>query len=132
MFLTFQCMDFCIHWASCDRFVDFDAIVMEFKLGFSMALNQGFKLTKKIPQTCIVCCILFGEIGGLSGLLFFMTVFSLGLSIVHNFILGCQTSLILSSFHRPLLSLTLVFICWLGEAQGGCCESCIVVCMCAF
>ncbi len=65
-------------------------------------------------------------------MLVFMTVFSLGLSIVQNYILGCQLSFILSSFHRPLLSLTLVFICWLGEAQGGCCESCIVVCMCAF
>ena len=40
---------FCIRWASCNRFVDFDAIVMEFNLGFSMALNQGFKLTKKAP-----------------------------------------------------------------------------------
>ncbi len=97
--LMLQCMDFCIRWASCDRFVDFDAIVMEFKLGFSMALNQGFKLTKKIPQTCIAFCILFEKIGGLSSLLVFMTVFSLGLSIVQNFILGCQTSLILSSFH---------------------------------
>jgi hypothetical protein len=65
-------------------------------------------------------------------LLVFLTVFSLGLSIVQSFNLGCQTSFILSSSHRPLLSLTLVFICWLGEAQWGCCESCIVVCMCAF
>ena len=61
-----------------------------------------------------------------------MTAFSLGLSIVQNFILGCQMSFILSSFHRPLLSLTRVLICWLGEAQGWCCESCIVVCMCVF
>ena len=61
-----------------------------------------------------------------------MTVFRLGLSIVQSFNLGCQTSFVLSSSHRPLLFLTLVFICWLGEAQGGCCESCIVVCMCAF
>ena len=61
-----------------------------------------------------------------------MTVFSLGLSIVQSYNLGCQTSFILSSFHRPLSSLTLVSICWLGETQGGCCESCIVVCMCAF
>ncbi len=61
-----------------------------------------------------------------------MTVFSLGLSIVQIFNLGCQTSFILSSSHRPLSSLTLVFICWLGETQGGCCESCIIVCMCAF
>jgi hypothetical protein len=37
---------------------------------------------------------------------------------------------ILSSFHRPLLSLTRVLICWLGEAQGRCSESRIVVCMC--
>jgi hypothetical protein len=63
-----------------------------------------------------------------------MTVFSLGLSIVQNFILGCQMNFILSSFHRPLLCLTLVLIlvCWLGEVQWWCCESCIVVCMCAF
>ena len=61
-----------------------------------------------------------------------MTVFSLGLSIVQSFSLGCQTSFILSFSHRPLLFLTLVFICWLGETQGGCCEGCIVVCMCAF
>ncbi len=25
-----------------------------------------------------------------------------------------------------------MLICWLGEAQGGCCESCIIVCMCPF
>ena len=65
-------------------------------------------------------------------MLVFMTVLNIGLSIVQNFILGCQMSFILSSFHRPLLSLTLVFTCWLGEAQGWCCESCIVICMCAF
>ncbi len=52
-------------------------------------------------------------------MLVFMTVFSLGFSIVRSFNLGCQTSLILSSCHRPLLSLTFVLICWLGEAQGG-------------
>ncbi len=62
----------------------------------------------------------------------FMTVFSLGLSIVQNCISGLWTIFILNSFHRPLLSLTLVLICWLGEARGWCCESCIVVCMCAF
>ncbi len=61
-----------------------------------------------------------------------MTVFSLGLSIVQSFSLGYQTSFILSSSHRPLWFLTLMFICLLGEAQGGCCESCIVVCMWAF
>ncbi len=61
-----------------------------------------------------------------------MTVFRLGLSIVQNCVLGFQTIFNLSSFHRPLLSLTLVLICWLGEAQGGCCESRIVVCMCLF
>jgi hypothetical protein len=33
-------MNFCIRWASCDRFVDFDAIVMEFKLGF---IQYGFE-----------------------------------------------------------------------------------------
>ncbi len=48
-----------------------------------------------------------------------MTIFSVGLSIVPSFNLGCQTSLILSSSHRPLLSLTLVLICWLGESEGG-------------
>ncbi len=57
-----------------------------------------------------------------------MTVFSLGLSLVQNCISGLWTIFIFSSFHHPLLSLTL--ICWLGEAQGWCCESCIVVCMC--
>jgi hypothetical protein len=103
-----------------------------FKPIFNMVLDQGFKLTIKIPCTCIAFCILFGQICGRSGFLVFMTVFSLGLSIVQNFILGCQMSFTLSSFHRPLLSLTLVFICWLGEVQGWCCESCIVVCMCAF
>ena len=56
-----------------------------------------------------------------------MTVFSLGLSIVQSFSLGCQTSFILSSSHRPLLFLTLVLICWLGGTQGGCCEGCIIV-----
>ena len=103
-----------------------------FKLIFNMVLDQGFKLTIKIPHTCIAFCILFGSICGRFGLLVFMTVFNLGLSIVQSFSLGYQTSFILSSSHRPLLFLTLVFICWLGEAQGGCCESCIVVCMCAF
>jgi hypothetical protein len=60
-----------------------------------------------------------------------MTVFSLGLSIVKNFILCPLTIFSLSSFRRPLLFLTLfVLICWLGEAQGWCSESSIVICMC--
>jgi hypothetical protein len=72
----------------------------------------------------IVFCILFGQ-------MVFMTVFRLGLSMCQNCISGLWI-LILSPFHRPLLSLTLVLICWLGGAQGWCCESYAEVCMRAF
>jgi hypothetical protein len=61
-----------------------------------------------------------------------MTVFRLGLSTFQNCISGLWAIFILSSFHRPLLSLTLVLICWLGGAQEWCCESCAEVCMRAF
>jgi hypothetical protein len=61
-----------------------------------------------------------------------MTVFRLGLSMFQIDISWFWRIFILSSLHRPLLSLTLVLICWLGGTQGWCCESCAEVCMRAF
>ncbi len=63
---------------------------------------------------CIVFCILFGQI-------VFMTVFRLGLSMFQIYISWFWRIFILSSFHRPLLSLTLVLIAYVGweGPRGG-------------
>ena len=59
-----------------------------------------------------------------------MTLFRLGLSMLQVDISWFWMRIfILSSFHRPLLSLTLGLICWLGVTQGWCCESCAEICM---
>jgi hypothetical protein len=47
-FLIFQCMEMCIHRASCDGFVDLDAIMMKFKLCsvFQYGFEPKFQATK--------------------------------------------------------------------------------------